>query len=159
MAYNNPYGYSYTPTSNYTGYQFNQIPAQQPQQNSSIIWVQGEAGAKSFLVSPNTTVALWDSENQIIYLKSADASGMPSIKVLDYTMRGSENNQNKSVLSEPEKKPAVDYATKTDLDDIRSQIAELSDMKKRIEELESASQKRFERRPRRDEPVVRYDKR
>ena len=168
MAYN-PYSYS----PNYGGYQYNQVPTiQPPQQNSSIIWVQGEAGAKSFLVSPNSTVALWDSENQIIYLKSADASGMPSIKVLDYTMRGSENNQNKSVLSEPEKKPAVDYATKTDLDDIRSQIAELknpkydydfindiSDMKKRIEELESASQKRFERRPRRDEPVVRYDKR
>ena len=157
MAYN-PYSYTGI-TPNYAGYQYGQIPAQQPQQNSSIIWVQGEAGAKSFLVSPNSTVALWDSENQIIYLKSADASGMPSIKVLDYTMRGSENNQNKSVLSEPEKKPAVDYATKTDLDDIRSQIAELSAMKKRIEELESASQKRFERRPRRDESVVRYDKR
>ena len=56
-------------------------------QNNSIIWVQGEAGAKSYLVAPNTTVQLWDSESQTIYLKSADASGMPSIKVLDYTVR------------------------------------------------------------------------
>lgn len=65
--------------------QYPQVSA--PQQNSSIIWVQGEAGAKSYLVAPNTTVQLWDSERQTIYLKSADASGMPSIKTLDYTIR------------------------------------------------------------------------
>ena len=61
-----------------------------PQQSTGIIWVQGEAGAKSYLVAPNTTVQLWDSENQVIYLKSADASGMPSMKIIDYTIRGSE---------------------------------------------------------------------
>lgn len=60
---------------------------QMPMNNNSIIWVTGEAGAKSYLVAPNTTVQLWDSEAQIIYLKSADASGMPSIKTLDYTIR------------------------------------------------------------------------
>ena len=61
-----------------------QPPAQQP--NSGIIWVQGEAGAKSHLVAPNTTVALWDSEAQRIFLKSADAAGMPSMKILNYTI-------------------------------------------------------------------------
>lgn len=73
-------------------------PVQQPQQinNNSIIWVQGEAGAKSYLVAPNTTVQLWDSETQTIYLKSADASGMPSIKTLDYTIRA-ENQPNNAV--------------------------------------------------------------
>lgn len=65
---------------------------QQPQQNynpnnSNIIWVQGEAGAKSYLVAPNTSVQLWDSESQTIYIKSADASGIPSIKIIDYTFR------------------------------------------------------------------------
>ncbi|MBP5475042.1 MAG: hypothetical protein J6X83_02120 [Methanomicrobium sp.] len=49
--------------------------------------MQGEAGAKSYLVAPNNTVQLWDSEQNVIYLKSADASGMPSIKILDYTIR------------------------------------------------------------------------
>ena len=88
MAYNFPVNYS-----QYYPNQFNSYPAQingsgsQPTQQSSIIWVQGEAGAKSYLVAPNTTVQLWDSESQTIYLKSADGSGMPSIKVLDYTIR------------------------------------------------------------------------
>lgn len=98
MAYNNyfPVGYQYLYPQQQ---QFQQsVPnvqpsIQQPSQPNNgfngIIWVQGEAGAKSYLVAPNTTVQLWDSESPVIYLKSADASGMPSIKVLDYTIRES----------------------------------------------------------------------
>ncbi len=66
---------------------------QQPQNNNGIIWVQGLAGAKSYLVAPNTTVQLWDSESQTIYLKSADMMGMPTIKILDYTIRNSEETK------------------------------------------------------------------
>lgn len=87
MAYNFPVNYQqYYPTQ-YNAYptQMSAAPTQSTQ--SSIIWVQGEAGAKSYLVAPNTTVQLWDSESQTIYLKSADGSGMPSIKTLDYTVR------------------------------------------------------------------------
>ena len=51
-------------------------PAQN-QNNNGLIWVQGEAGAKSYLVAPNTTIMLMDSEASKFYLKSADASGMP----------------------------------------------------------------------------------
>ena len=75
------------------GYNYNpylqpyQQPMQAPQQSSGIVWVQGEAAAKSYLVAANSTLALWDSERQTIYLKSADAAGMPTMKVLDYTIR------------------------------------------------------------------------
>ena len=82
MAYNNGFPVFYQPQ-----YQFQ--PQPQTQTNTGIIWVQGEAGAKSYLVAPNTTVQLWDSEEQVIYLKSADASGMPSMRVLDYKIRES----------------------------------------------------------------------
>lgn len=87
----------------------------QPQQGG-LIWVQGDAGAKSYLVAPNTTVALFDSEAQTIYLKSADASGMPSIKTLDYTIRE---------MPSPVKAPSVEYATKAELEEIRKALAEL----------------------------------
>lgn len=63
----------------------------QAQNTNSIIWVQGEAGAKSHLVAPNTTVPLWDSEAQRIFLKSADAAGMPSMKILNYTIEETPN--------------------------------------------------------------------
>lgn len=91
MAYNyfsySPYGVQNMP--NYSDLQYPQ-PNIQPQGNTAkngIIWVQGEAGAKAYPVAPNTTVQLWDSETQTIFLKSADGSGMPSMKILDYTIR------------------------------------------------------------------------
>ena len=60
----------------------------QAQPTNSLIWVQGEAGAKSYLVAPNTTVMLMDSEGDRFYLKSADASGMPlPLRIFDYKER------------------------------------------------------------------------
>lgn len=110
MAYN----YPYYPTS------YN-MPYQQPQQNNGLTWVQGEAAAKSWYVPPGTTSALWDSEAQTIYLKTADASGMPSMKVLDYVVRGTEKPQNS--VSEAK----VDYVTKADLDAVYERINDLRD--------------------------------
>ena len=66
-------------------------PPAQPmaqQGNSGLIWVQGEAGAKSYLVAPGNTVMLMDSEGERFYLKSADASGMPMpLRIFDYKER------------------------------------------------------------------------
>lgn len=69
--------------------------APQPAQPASpIIWVQGEAGAKSYLVAPGNTVMLLDSENSTFYLKSADASGMPMpLRIFDYKERTAAQNQ------------------------------------------------------------------
>lgn len=114
MAYNNgfPMNYGYYP--NYQ-YQY-----QQPQNNSSIIWVSGEAGAKAYLVAPNTTVQLWDSEKNVIYIKSADASGMPSMKIIDYTVRESETTQKQTFTDK-----ANNYATKDDIASLRAEMMRL----------------------------------
>lgn len=53
--------------------------------NQGILWVQGEAGAKSYLVAPSTTVLLMDSEAQRFYLKSTDGAGMPNLRTFEYT--------------------------------------------------------------------------
>ena len=87
-----------------------------PQQQTSRIWVQGEAGARSYLVAPGSTVELWDSEAPTIYLKSADAAGMPSIKTLDYTIR--------EEAKQPEKMDPA-YATKEDIRTVSEQITTL----------------------------------
>ena len=102
MAYNNIYPVGYQPF-----YQ------PQPTLGNGIIWVQGEAGAKSYLIAPNQSVTLWDSESQTIYIKSADASGLPSIKVLDYTFRDNPPVQN----------PSVPYATRDEVEQIRKDLA------------------------------------
>ena len=119
MAFNNGFPIGYQPAQIY--YPSQQVQQPQPQQNNGIIWVQGEAGAKSYLVAPNTTVQLWDSESQVIYLKSADASGMPSIKVLDYTIRDSAPKHLTPVG------PQIDYATKEDVGALQGELNKLRD--------------------------------
>lgn len=117
MAYNFPVNYQpYYP-------QYQMSAPQQSQNNSSIIWVQGEAGAKSYLVAPNNTVQLWDSESQTIYLKSADASGMPSMRILDYTIR-TEGAHGLSGVANPTQPIEI---TREDLDALQRQIDALKD--------------------------------
>lgn len=76
---------------NYNNYPMNypqNYTAQQNYQNSGINWVQGLAGAKSFLVGAGNSALLMDSEEQVFYIKSTDQSGMPlPLRVFDYKER------------------------------------------------------------------------
>ena len=45
--------------------------------DSYFIWVQGEAGAKSYPVARGTTLPLFDSEGDFVYFKSVDNNGVP----------------------------------------------------------------------------------
>lgn len=119
MAYNNIFPMTYQPQQMY----YPQMPQQnqgqpQAQNSNNLIWVSGEAGAKAYLVAPNTTVTLWDSESQTIFLKSADATGMPSMKILDYTIR---SNSPQETVSDAHS----DFATKVDVESIRKDILAL----------------------------------
>ena len=85
MPYMNPY------QPYQTGYQPQGLPnmqsqgfSQAPVANSGINWVSGEVGAKSYLVAPNSTVLLMDSDTTRFYLKSADSSGMPTLRIFEY---------------------------------------------------------------------------
>lgn len=119
MAY--PY---YTPYQNqyYTQMQAPvQVPQPQPQNNqNSLIWVQGEAGAKSYLVAPNTTVLLMDSEAQRFYLKSSDASGMPlPLRIFEYAEKTPNGPSNAPQIQ------TIDYssfATKAEFDAFKAEI-------------------------------------
>lgn len=109
--------YNYFPAG-YQPYQFQNNQSQ----NNGILWVQGEGAAKSYPVAPNQTVVLFDSEQNTIYLKSADASGMPSVKMLDYTIR--EDSFQKREIASTEK-----FATK---EDVSKEIKRLEEMIREI---------------------------
>lgn len=123
MAYYAPYQNQY-----YTQLAQTYNPVQVPQNNvtpvqqnnNGIIWIQGENSAKSFMVAPNTTVLLMDSEAQKFYLKSSDASGMPlPLRVFEYT----ETTQNASnTASEAKEVDLSGFATKAELDAFRDEI-------------------------------------
>ena len=77
---------------------FSQMPQQMPeapyqqyqapaQVGSDLLWVLNESEATSYPVAPGATVTLWDKNDPVIYVKSVDASGMPSIRILEFTER------------------------------------------------------------------------
>lgn len=132
MAFNNGFPMAYQPFYGNQGINYpmqQQTPTQG--QNNGITWVSGEAGAKAYLVAPNNTVQLWDSEAQTIYLKSADASGMPTMKILDYTIR-EQNGQNTPSLM-PEDR--ADYVTRKEFNDFAEKVEKhFADSSKKVKE-------------------------
>ena len=74
-------------------------PVPMPQPTSDTIWVLNENEATSYPVGLNTTVVLWDKSNPTIYVKSVNANGIPSMRVLDFTERNVDNS--KSAQNEP----------------------------------------------------------
>ena len=55
----------------------------------------------------------------VIYLKSADASGMPSMKILDYTIRG-------NTPTNPITAPQGDFVTKDELQSLEDKVEALN---------------------------------
>lgn len=117
--------YNYFPAT-YQPYQYQQ--PQQPQ--SSINWVQGESGAKSFWVGAGQSALLMDSESNCFYIKSCDASGMPlPLRIFDYSER---TTQGASVLSsEPEKREEVDLSQFVTWDKLEERLTQLTAKKKK----------------------------
>ena len=119
MAYNNGFPINYQQMYP----QYNYIPQQpiiqtQPVTNDNgIIWVQGEAGAKSWAVAPGKSVMLMDSENSVFYIKTTDNSGIPlPLRIFDYTERTQQN----TVSAEAAQATNPQYVTKDELKEILS---------------------------------------
>lgn len=84
---NGSYVYGAAPTSAQTYTQ----PVYGQNQIGAINWVQGEAGAKSIPVPAGQKALLMDSETNVFYIKSSDASGMPlPLRTFEYKEVGVE---------------------------------------------------------------------
>lgn len=55
--------------------------------SNDFLWVLNENEATSYPVAPNNTVTLWDKNFPTIYIKSVNAQGVPSMRILDFTER------------------------------------------------------------------------
>lgn len=112
--YARPMGY-YNPSipqdnANMQGVQFNQSMQQPTQQmqntpivsptqmsvTNDMIWVLSQVEAESFPVAPNNSVTLWDKNNDVVYIKSVNAQGVPSMRILDYVERTPEIAQKRT---------------------------------------------------------------
>jgi hypothetical protein len=101
------------------------------QQSSQIIWVSGEAGAKSYLVAPGNTVMLLDAENSVFYLKSADASGMPlPLRIFDYKERTTAAQQAFGGSVSAEGVNFDNFVTRKEFNELKASIASQTTPKK-----------------------------
>ena len=57
----------------------------QPEPTQNLIRVNGINGAKAYQMPANSTVALFDSNNDVMYVKSTDGAGFPSIRTFSFT--------------------------------------------------------------------------
>jgi hypothetical protein len=74
----------FNPYNNYMN-NFAQSNYMQPQPQQNIIKVHGFEGAQAFNMAPNSNVLLLDESNPIIYIKTTDGAGYPTIKAFTIT--------------------------------------------------------------------------
>lgn len=105
-----------------------QQPMQQPAaQNQQIIWVQGEEGAKAYMVAAGNSVLLMDSETSTFYIKTTDNSGMPQpLRIFDYTERKAQQKQ-----SVQEKAETKDYVTREEFEALAAKFETLTAKRKK----------------------------
>ena len=95
---------------------------QAAQPTQGIIWVDGEVGAKAYQLPAgwpaNTPIALWDTNDTVIYLKSINQMGMPvPLQKAHYKLE-----QAQSSSGEMDEK----YVTKDEIRELRDAIEKLT---------------------------------
>lgn len=102
--------------------------AQQP--TNDFLWVLGQTEAEGYPVAPNNTVTLWDKNLPTIYIKSVNAQGVPSMRILDFTERLANAPKTPSVPSfnSPNNFVTIDSfnALKGDVEALRGKLDELN---------------------------------
>lgn len=97
---------------------------QNPVAQGGVQWVSGEQEARGYLIAPNSAVALWDSTAPTVYLKQADASGKPTLKIYDLVER------TETAPAAPQQK-GVEFVTRDEFDRLAALVGEIKGKKKR----------------------------
>lgn len=130
----NPYGQMLTTGSQTFGPQMQmpgysqQAPAQQMSNTGNQLrnWVKGEAEANNFYVAPNCSVDLWDENDPVVYLKQADATGKPSLRVFDLVER---------IKPETSEEKGPDYATRDELAAFGQNLSSFTNVMKQMNDV------------------------
>lgn len=139
MATNYPWGpLTYASPYPTTGmsYPYSSYGANQSAPNT-IVWVQGELGARNYPVAPNTSVLLMDTESSRFYIKSVDLMGVPTVRT--YTYRGLYETEPEvvsekeaealpaptKVESKPQNESKPDYISRKEFEELKKTVDDL----------------------------------
>lgn len=82
--------------------------------NCNIIWANSEADARAHPVAPGCSAQIMDRNEQIFYIKSTDASGMPIFRKFSY----------KEIIEQPA--PSGDFVSRNEFNQLMEQLAALN---------------------------------
>ena len=97
-------------------------PLSTPTPNNDMIFVLGQNEAESYPVAPNATVTMWDKNQKTFYIKTANAQGIPSMQIYDFTERvqSPSNSPTEHICTCGDK-----YATKEQLNAVEGKINDI----------------------------------
>lgn len=81
-------------------------------QTQNLIRVNGIEGAKAYQMSANSIVSLFDANDDIMYIKSTDGAGFPSIRTFSFT---EVKEQNKPIQQ-------VDYISREEFEEFKKEL-------------------------------------
>lgn len=110
--FQNPYAALMPQSMQNQNQQFQQMfPQMNNQQN--LIRVNGIDGAKAYQMPPNSTVALFDGNEDVMYIKSTDGAGFGNIRMFQFTEI--QNNQTQS-------QAVVDYVSREEFESLKKEV-------------------------------------
>lgn len=154
VPYQNNWGYSGVGQQVYPQVQGTQMsfanqPVQQNVCTHGLIWVDGEVGAKAFQMPgnmpANQPIALWDTNDTVIYLKSVNPMGMPNpLQRAHYTLEDQKSGVRTGGYSGETEKASPDLSQYVRKDDMERMKRELMDA---IQGVNTSGQQNQNRRP------------
>lgn len=110
--FQNPYASLMPQQNQYYNPQMNNQQIYPQIQTQNLIRVNGIEGAKAYQMSANSIVSLFDANEDIMYIKSTDGAGFPSIRTFSFTEVKEEN------------KPAqhVDYISREEFEEFKKEL-------------------------------------
>ena len=84
----------------------------QTQPVNGVVGVTGIEGARAYQMPPNSKMPLFDNDSDILYVKSTDAGGYPTIKAFSFAPLETDA-------------PKAEYVTREDFDELAAQVREL----------------------------------
>lgn len=81
--------------------------------NDTLIQVNGLEGAQYYQVPPNSRIVLFDSNSDVMYIKTTDAGGLPTVKAYQFAEIAPENNGQSQ------------YVTRSEYNDLLKQVEEM----------------------------------
>lgn len=91
--------------------QLGQMQSAYQPQNQALIRVTGIDGARAYQMQPNSVVPLFDSDNDIMYIKSTDGAGFPTIKAFTFAPYEATQTQSQN-----------DYVTRAEFEELKGMI-------------------------------------